>query len=90
MCTGRAELLTSPIIPVTSPGIEPTVDFCESAVFYHRAINATRPCELNSSIRGLYSTMVKDRALTGSSLSLEINSKAKICHGNELQERVQV
>jgi hypothetical protein len=26
MCTGRAELLTSPIIPVTSPGIEPTVD----------------------------------------------------------------
>ncbi len=51
MCAGRAELLTSPIIPVTSPGIEPTVDFCESAVFYQRAINATRPCELNSWIQ---------------------------------------
>jgi hypothetical protein len=24
------------------------VSFCESAVFYHRAINATRPCGLNS------------------------------------------
>jgi hypothetical protein len=34
MWTGRAELLTSPIISVSSPGIEPTVDFCESAVFY--------------------------------------------------------
>jgi hypothetical protein len=55
MWTGRAELLTSPIIPVTSPGIEPTVDFCDSAVFYHRAINATRPCGMNSWIHAGFS-----------------------------------
>ena len=33
MWTGRAELLTSPIMPGTSPVFEPTFDFCESAVF---------------------------------------------------------
>jgi hypothetical protein len=68
MWTGRAELLTSPIIPVTSPGIEPTVDFCESAVLeptvdfcesavFDPFIQSARSC-------CIYSTMVKDRALT--------------------------
>jgi len=62
MWTGRAELLTSPIMPGTSPVFEPTFDFCESAVF--TIVLKMQQLFSPHGFRCIYSTNGKNRART--------------------------
>jgi hypothetical protein len=78
MWTGRAELLTSPIMPGTSPVFEPTFDFCESAVF--TIVLKMQQLFSPHGFRCIYSTMVKT-ATPGAHVRLD-SGNIKICSGH--------